>query len=131
VAAVAFAVGVVAVAGIVVYSSMQLTDSRDAVARGDLVAAADDANAAADVEPFSPEPPLQLALVYELAHEPGRAQAEAQRAIDRAPGDWRGWALAARIDRSLSENTQAAAERARAEALVPVPLPAGTLSGSG
>ena len=122
---------VVAVAGIFVYASTRLADSRGAVARGDLAAAVSDANAAADAEPFSPEPQLQLALTYKLAGELGAARDAARQAIDKAPGDWRGWAVAAGIDRRRGASAAATAEAARAQALTPVPLPASALPGPG
>ena len=131
VAAALFAVVVLVVAGVFVYASTRLTDSRDAVARGDLAAAIGDAKSAADAEPFSPEPQLQLALTYRLAGELGAGRAAAGRAIETAPGDWRGWAVAARIDRRRGATAAATAEAAHAQALAPVPLPASALPGPG
>src|SRR5439155_13335434 len=118
-----FGWAVVWVAGIVLFASWRLGQSRDAVARGDLAAAVDDARSAASVEPFSPEPPIQLGLVYGLDGQLVRARAEAQKAIDNAPGDWRGWELASEIDRRRGAKAKAFLEAGKAESLTPVPLP--------
>ncbi len=131
VAALLFAVVVLAVAGVFIYASTRLADSKGAVVRGDLAAAVSDARSAADAEPFSPEPQLQLALTYKLAGQLGAAREAAQRAIQKAPGDWRGWAVASGIDRRRGATGAATAEAARAQALAPVPLPASALPGPG
>ncbi len=85
-------------AGILLITELKLDSSRAAAARGDLAAAANDARDAASVQPWSPEPRLQLALVEELSDNLKAARSAAGQAIDRAPGDWRPWAVAARID---------------------------------
>jgi len=123
VATLLFAWGIAWMAVVVILASWRLAASRDAVARGDLAAAASDARGAASVEPFSPEPRLQLALVQELARDPVQARAAAQEAIDRAPGDWRGWAVAARIDRQSLARKRGDRELFIAQTLSPVPLP--------
>jgi O-Antigen ligase len=123
VATLLFAWGIVWMAAVVILASWRLAASRDAVARGDLAAAASDARSAASVEPFSPEPRLQLALVQELAGNPAQAHAAAEEAIDRASGDWRGWAVAARIDRQLLAPKRGDRELIIAQTLSPVPLP--------
>jgi tetratricopeptide (TPR) repeat protein len=109
---------------VILVSELRLDDSQAAAARGDLAQAADDARGASSVEPWSPEAPLQLALVEELQGDLDAARSAAGRAIDLAPGDWRGWAVAARIDDGRGDRGAAARERARARALTPVPLPA-------
>ena len=118
-----FAWAVVCLAGIVLYAEIRLDDSRAAVGRGDLAAAASAAHDAAAVEPFSPEPQLQLALVYQLGGDPGRAREAARNAIDDASGDWRVWAVASAIDRRAGRPRAARAAAARARALAPVALP--------
>ena len=117
------ALGVGFTAGVVLLASAHLTSSHDAVNRDDLPAAASEARSAASIEPFSPEPQLQLALVAELAGNLGQAGAAAQAAIDNAPGDWRGWAIAARIDRESGHLVAAFKADAKAQSLSPVPLP--------
>jgi O-Antigen ligase len=123
VATLLFAWAVVWLAGIVLYASIRLDESRDAVGRGDLVTAASAARDAAAVEPFSPEPQLQLALVYELGGDSARARAAAREAIENAPGDWRGWAVASVIARRAGMPHAASLDAAKARALAPVRLP--------
>jgi O-antigen ligase len=110
-------------AGILLITNLKLDSSRAAAARGDLAAAADDAHDAANVQPWSPEPRLQLALVEELSDNLGAARRAAGQAIDRAPGDWRGWAVAARVDARATDFRLAGAELVEAQELSPLPLP--------
>jgi hypothetical protein len=111
-------------AGILLVTNLKLDASRAAAARGDLAAAANDARDAADVQPWSPEPRLQLALVDELGRDLRSARAAARLAIDRAPDDWRTWAVAARIDARRGNLRAALLELRRASMLSPVSLPA-------
>jgi hypothetical protein len=118
-----FAWAAVWLAAIALYASIRLDDSRAAVGRGDLAAAASAARDAAAVEPFSPEPQLQLALVYALGGEQRQARDAAQDAIDKAPGDWRAWAVASAINRRAGMRRAARIEAAMSRALAPVRLP--------
>src|SRR5262249_43833324 len=110
-------------AGILLVSDMKIDSSRAAVARGDLSVAASDARTAATVEPWSPEPRLQLALVEELGKNPVAARRAAALAIDRAPGDWRPWAVAARIDARAGKLRKGFKELVKAATLTPLALP--------
>jgi hypothetical protein len=110
-------------AAIVLITDFKLDASRAAAARGDLVAAANDARDAASVQPWSPEPRLQLALVDELAGNLRAARVAAGLAIDRAPGDWRAWATAARIDARRERYPAAGAAFIKADELSPLPVP--------
>jgi hypothetical protein len=109
-------------AGILFVAEAKLSSSREAASRGDLAQAANDADDAAGVEPWSPEPRLQLALVDELAGNLSAARSAAGEAIDRAPGDWRAWAVAARIDARSGDLRAAYPELVKANALNPVVL---------
>jgi hypothetical protein len=109
-------------AAIVLITDFKLDASRAAAARGDLVTAANDARDAASVQPWSPEPRLQLALVNERAGNLEAARVEAELAIDRAPGDWRAWAAAARIDGRRERYQAAGAEFITATELNPLPV---------
>jgi hypothetical protein len=124
VAAMLFAWAVVWAAGIFLFASWRLDASRTAVAGGNLTAAADDARSAASVEPFSPEPQIQLALIYALDDDLARARAAAEQAIEKAPGDWRAWAIVSEIDRRRGADAAAFLERAKAASLTPIPVPA-------
>lgn len=110
-------------AGIVLVTDLKLDASRAAAARGDLAAAAGDALDAASVQPWSPEPRLQLALVGELGGDPKAARHDAGLAIERAPGDWRPWAVASRIDARAGDLRAAGTELVKAADLSPVRLP--------
>jgi tetratricopeptide (TPR) repeat protein len=111
-------------AGILFASDFRLEQSGEAAARGDLTEAAAHARDAAALEPWSPEPRLQLALVDELGQDLSAARTAVQQAIDRAPGDWRPWAVASRIDRMAGDHAAAQLEWAKAQSLSPLPLPA-------
>jgi hypothetical protein len=101
----------------------ELAASRSAAARGDLSQAADDARIAARLQPWSPEPPLQLALVDELGGDLGAARTAALDAVHSAPGDWRTWAVAGRIAAKSGNSGAASLLIAKAESLSPVELP--------
>jgi hypothetical protein len=123
VATLLFAWGAIFSAGLALIASNRLSTSRDAVTQGDLAAAASDARAAASVEPFSPEPELQLALVDERAGDLRRAGDAAEEAISKASDDWRGYALLARIATERGETAAGLLAAGRAQSLSPVPLP--------
>jgi hypothetical protein len=123
IAMIGFAWASIWAAGILLVADTKLDSSRAAVARGDLGAAANDARDAGTVEPWSPEPRLQLALVEELGRNLPAARRAAGLAIDRAPGDWRPWAVAARIDARAGEIRKAVVEYAKASSLNPLPMP--------
>jgi hypothetical protein len=110
-------------AGVLLITDLKLDASRAAAARGDLAQAADDARAAATVQPWSPEPRLQLALVQEVGGNLRAARTAAGETIDRASDDWRPWAVASRIDARAGHLATAFREIARARALSPVTLP--------
>ncbi len=110
-------------AGILLITDLKLDSSRAAAARDDLPQAANDARDAGRVQPWSPEPRLQLALVEELSDNLTAARSAAGLAIDRAPDDWRPWAVAARVDARRGDLRAAAAELLTAAKLSPLPLP--------
>lgn len=110
-------------AGILLIAELKLDSSRAAAGQGDLATAANDARDAASVQPWSPEPRLQLALVEELSDNLRAARSAAGLAIDRAPGDWRPWAVAARIDALEGDLATAGTELVKAQSLSPLPLP--------
>jgi hypothetical protein len=101
----------------------ELAASRSAAGRGDLTQAADAARIAARIQPWSPEPPLQLALVDELGGDLGAARTAALDAVHSAPGDWRTWAVAGRIAAKSGNSGAASLFLAKAESLSPVELP--------
>lgn len=102
-------------AGVLLLSETKIEDSQAAVRSGDLEQAASDAADAATLEPWAAAPKLQLALVRERQGRLEAARATLAEAIDRAPGDWRLWVVAARLEVGLGriEAARDALEQAR------------------
>jgi hypothetical protein len=107
---------------VVLVSERSLADSRAAVDRGDLVAAAADARRAASLEPFSADPQIQLALVELDAKQTAPAQAAAARAVDLASGDWRTWFVSLEVAGVARDQGRIHASLAELRSLLPVPL---------
>jgi O-Antigen ligase len=114
-------VGVAAIlaAGILFLSLVKVSESQDAVDRGDLVAAASDARDAAAIEPWAADPRLQLALVEELGGDVRPAIRDIDRAIDRAPDNWQLWFVKARLEVKAANGPAAREALARARELNP------------
>ncbi len=106
-------------------ANAHLASSRQAAASGDLVTSAREARAAADVEPFSSGPLLQLALAEQAGGNLDAARADAGAAIRLAGADWQGWYVISRIDSQAGRAHEAKVERTVADALAPVALPGG------
>jgi O-Antigen ligase/Tetratricopeptide repeat len=104
------------IAALVVLTEVKLDDSRAAVDRGDLSAAAQDATDASTLQPWAAEPWLQLALVEDEAGDLAEARRAIAEAIDRAPDDWSLWYTAGQIEARAGNRAAAfeAYERARA-----------------
>jgi O-Antigen ligase len=118
------ATGVVAVvaigaAGILFLNQLKIGDSQDAVDRGDLVSAADDARDAVAIEPWSSDARLQLALVEELGGDYHAAIQDVDAAIDRAPDNWQPWFVKARLEVKAANGHAAHLALARARELNP------------
>jgi len=111
------------VAGVILLGSVQLSQSRAAVSRGDLEDAANNASFAESIEPWSSATSLQLAQVEELRGRLSEAAAWADESISESPGDWQGWFVAARIARRAGDDATADRALARAAELSPLPLP--------
>jgi hypothetical protein len=111
------------VSGMLLLTEVKLDDSREAVARGDLDAAVQDALDAAAVQPWSPEPPLQEAQVELLRGNVDAARLAVADAMERAPGDYRPWLVAARIEQHAGDEVAYLEAFTRAAELAPTPLP--------
>jgi tetratricopeptide (TPR) repeat protein len=111
------------IAGVSLLSTVQLDESRAAADEGDLDDAAENARYAAAIEPWSPEPRIELAGIEVLRGRLDEAQDAAAEAVDRAPGDFRTHLVLARILSRQAEAAEARAELERANALSPLPLP--------
>jgi hypothetical protein len=90
--------------------------SRTAAQNGNLAEASKRAAAATEAAGFASSPAMQLALIEEQAGRLPEAARAAKLATKRAPDDWRGWFLVARIAaaRGHAKSAVAAFERARA-----------------
>lgn len=102
-------------AGILLLGETKIAESQEAVADGDLAKARKAAEDASTLQPWSSEPKLQLALVNEQAGEFGLARDDVAAAIAEAPGDWRLWVVAARLDVKAGKlaDARAALDRVR------------------
>jgi O-antigen ligase len=109
----------VCAAGLLLLSDQRLAASRDAFDRGDLQEAADAADAAATIEPWAAEPHVQLALVRERSDQIAQAREEIEKAIDRAPRDYKLYLLASRIALAAGDDAAADAYFERATELNP------------
>jgi O-antigen ligase len=86
----------------------QIARSADAVSRGDSVAALRYARYAQAIDPWSTQPLLERALVFEGSRQLASAKAAIQAAIRRDPADWRLWLVAARVATERGEAVQGA-----------------------
>jgi O-antigen ligase len=111
-----FAVGA---AGLGLVSRLKIQDSQAAIARGDAVAALDDALAAHSIEPWAATPYVQAALVEEQAGQLEQARDSIGKAIDRDTDDWRLWLIQTRIETVLGDGAAAARSLERARQLNP------------
>jgi Flp pilus assembly protein TadD len=107
-------------------TDVKLRASREAAAKGDLARAADDARAAASIEPWAAAPRQQLALVEEERDDPAAAERALREAIERAPQDWRLWFTLTRVRANAGDREGARRALRRTRALAP---PAASLQG--
>jgi tetratricopeptide (TPR) repeat protein len=105
--------------GLLMLAKNSLESSRAAAARGDIEAAVDAANDAADLEPWAAEPRSQLSLVYEEGGDLDAAAIEIGEAIERAPEDWRLRMIAGCLYAASDDLTTARENAAAARALNP------------
>ncbi len=107
-------------AGIMLLTEVKLDDSRAAEDRGELSAAAQDADDAITLQPWAAEPRLQMALVQERAGNLRAARREIAEAIDRAPDDWSLWFVASRVEGSIGDRGASLEALQRARELNPL-----------
>jgi hypothetical protein len=79
-------------------SAVDLGASQAEAAKGNLVAAAQQAASARSANPWSPDPYVQLSLIQERAGAFAAAQKSVAAAIERDPENWQVWAIRARIE---------------------------------
>jgi hypothetical protein len=113
------AVAAIAAIGIPLVGTSELRKSQAEAAGAHLGPALAQANAAGDVEPFAAGPPLQRALVLELAGRYADGAGAAAAATRAAPTDWRTWLVLSRLDAERGAAGPALAAFRRARALNP------------
>jgi O-antigen ligase/polysaccharide polymerase Wzy-like membrane protein len=112
------------IAGVSLLTGIQLSNSREAADSGDLERAAQAASDAETIQPWSVEPPLQLAQVEELRGRLDEARVAAAEARETSPGDWRTWFVTARLEAAAGNEEESDAALERAAEISPTPLPA-------
>lgn len=98
------------------YAGLNSVEESQAEVRSrSLESALQDANTAADVQPYAAAPHLQQALVYELGGDYDAAAEAATKATEEEPTNWRNWFILSRIEteRNNPEAAVAAFEKAR------------------
>lgn len=80
-----------------VFGEGKTGDSRDSLQRGDLGDAIDAAGTASTLTPWAAQPYLIKAAAYEGRENLTAAEDAVHEALERDPGDWTVWAVAARI----------------------------------
>ncbi|MBA2240349.1 MAG: O-antigen ligase family protein [Solirubrobacterales bacterium] len=97
--------GVVSIA-IPLAGAESVRDSQDAVRRGQIPTALQDARDASSVQPYAATPELQQAMVLELAGDLPAALSAAEEATDAEPTNWRNWLVLSRLE-AKSGNAEA------------------------
>lgn len=113
------ALAAVCASGVHFLAERSLGASESALADGRPGEAIDSAADAIDLEPWAAEPRLRLAVAYEDAGDLAAAQAALAAAIERAPEDWRNWALAVRLEVAANDLAGARIAFRRARELNP------------
>ena len=105
--------------GVAWWTQHELENSREAVRRGHLDAAVDDARAASSVQPWAAAPYVQLGLVEERRGDLAAANEALAEAASRAPDDWRVWLLIARVKGAGGDAAGSALAHEKARSLNP------------
>jgi hypothetical protein len=111
------------IAGDQLIASVQLDNSRTALALWDFDGAAQSARNASAIQPWSSDAQLQLALAEKGNGDFAAATAAVREAVDRASHDWRPWLVAAEVAASAGNRRGAEFGLAVANRLSPKPLP--------
>jgi O-antigen ligase len=104
--------------GIALTGDAKMRASRQAASDGDLAKAADEARAAASIQPWASAPRLQLALTLEQS-DPAAAERALGAAIERAPQDWRIWLTLTRVRANSGDRAGALRALRRTRQLAP------------
>ncbi len=117
-----FAIPAIWAGAVLAVASDRLDASDEALAAGRLDEAATAARSAAEAEPWSAEPWLQLATIEQAAGNLEAARLDARRAIDLTPADFRPWLLTTIIETSVGNYQLAYVYGSRAVELAPLIL---------
>ncbi len=98
----------------------EIDASQRAVADGDILNAVSHADTARSIEPWAASPYLQLGLIAEERGEYDLAIERLSQAIDREDGNWKLYALRARVEGAAGDSAAARADIARARELNPL-----------
>ena len=109
-------------------SQMRIDDSRAALARGDLAAALKAGKGARTLQPWAATPYRQLAVVEEQRGRVGAARSYIGEALDREPGNFELWQIAARIEGDAGDAAAASQSLERSRRLNPRLSAAATLT---
>ena len=90
-------------------ATMDYRSSQESVRAGDLEKALDQANDAADLQPYSASAKVQAAQVLQLLGRDEEAAKAAREATDEEPGNWRNWFVLAQV---LSETSKKRSDEA-------------------
>ncbi len=113
-------IAIVAAEAIPMLAQVQLDASHAAALRGAGGTALRHARSAEAIEPWSPDPYEQVALLQEQIGDLSAAKAAIRDAIARDDSDWQLWLVRARLETKSGEIRQAAASLARAKQLNPI-----------
>jgi O-Antigen ligase len=113
------ATAVIVVEAIPALADGRLRSSQEAAARGDLISAYADAQAARAIEPWAASSTTQLALIAEQGSNLKLADRWIHTALARDPRSWTIWLTAARIETKRGEIARARRSLARARKLNP------------
>jgi hypothetical protein len=116
---IAFAWAAVIAAGLVVLTELKLDQSREAAAESSLDKGIERALEARTVQPWSPEPYTQLALLEEERGDYDRALERLREAESRDAEDWRLAVIEARLQRGRGDENAAREALQRARSLNP------------
>ena len=109
-------------------SQMRIDDSRAALARGEYVRALRAATAARTLQPWAATPYRQLAVVEEQRGRTALARDYIGEALDREPGNFELWEIAARIQTDAGDIAAAGQSLERSRRLNPAPRAAATVT---
>jgi hypothetical protein len=119
VATLVLAWGLICAQAIPLLASREVGRSQRAASDLDLREAAEDAEAAREIQPWAATPYVQLALANEQAGALVRARAWINEAIERDRRNWRIWLVSARLETKLGRPVAAEASLRRAAELNP------------